>query len=177
MVRTCIIVADGARARFMTLEIPIEPSIDGGARLVEHDDLVNPEAEAPERGLFSDRMGRGHASGSGAAHAVDDHREQHQQEVERRFVRRLLERAERFVGEQGARRLVLVSEARLLGALRTQLVDHRLRGVEVLELAENLTRRALGEIQAKLAARGALPAARAPDLGVFRPRGQAPATR
>lgn len=176
MVRTCIIVADGARARFITLEIPIEPSTDGGARLVEHDDLVNPEAEAPERGLFSDRMGRGHAARSGV-HAVDDHREQHQQEVERRFVRRLLERAERFIGEQGARRLVLVSESRLLGALRTELVDHRLRGVEVLELAENLTRRALGEIQAKLAARGALPAARAPDLGVFRPRGQAPATR
>jgi protein required for attachment to host cells len=176
MTRTCIIVADGARARFMTLEIPLEPSVDGGARLVEREDLVNPEAEAPERGLFRDRSGRGHSARSGPAHALDDHRQQHLHEVEKRFVRRLLERAERFVAEFGALELVLAMDPHLLGVLRAELDGTRLR-VGVRELAENLTRQSLGDIQARLAARGALPAARPPDHGVFRPRGQAPASR
>jgi protein required for attachment to host cells len=176
MTRTCIIVADGARARFITLEIPLEPSLDGGAHLVEHDDLVNPEAEAPDRGLFRDRSGRGHSARSGPAHALDDHREQHLLEVEKRFVRRLLERAERFVAEHGALELVLAMDPHLLGVLRAQLDPGRLR-VGRREIAENLSRQSLVEIQARLAARGALPAARPPEHGVFRPRGQAPASR
>lgn len=175
MATTCIIVADGARARFMTLEVPLEPALDGGARLLEHEDLVNPEAEVPDRGLYSDRSGRGHASRGGVAHAFDEHREQHHREVEKRFAWRLVERGERFLSDRGARRLVLVADTRLLGALRAELGDGGLRGVEVIEIAEDLTRQPLGSIQASLAARGAIPAAQPPEHGVFRPRGQAPA--
>jgi protein required for attachment to host cells len=177
MTKTCIIVADGARARFITLEIPLEPSIDGGARLIERDDLVNPEAEAPQHGLLRDRSGRGHGSQNGPAHALDDHREQHLQEVQRRYARRLVERAERLVTEYGATGLILAAEPRLLGVLRAELGARRLSGVEVRELSENLSRRPLGDIQTSLAARGLIPAAQAPELGVFRPRGQAPAWR
>jgi hypothetical protein len=61
--------------------------------------------------------------------------------------------------------------------LRSQLGNARLRSVDRVELAENLTRHSLAEIHSSLAARGVLPAARAPGHGVFRPRGQAPAGR
>lgn len=175
MVRTCIVVADSARARFITLEIPEDPQTDGGARLVEHDDLVNPDAEVPERGLFSDRAGRAHASPRGAAHALDDHREGHQREIERRYVRRLVEHADRFVKAQQATRLVLVAEPRLLGTLREQLPSERFRAVDIVEVGENVSRRPLDQIQSVLALRGVVPAARAPQDAVFRPRGQAPA--
>jgi protein required for attachment to host cells len=177
MARTCIIVADHARARFITLEVPQDASVEGGPRLVEHRDLVNPEADIPDRALFSDRNGSAHASPTGAAHALDDHRGEHQRETERRYARRLLEETERFVAHEQATRLLIVSEPRLLGTLRQQLSYERFRGVEITELGENLSRRPLEQIQSVLALRGVVPAAKAPEVGVFRPRGQPPAGR
>ncbi len=175
MARTCIIISDGARARFITLEVPEDPATEGGARLVEHDDLVNPEADVPARALFSDRAGSAHASPGGAAHALDDHREGHEREMVRRYVRRIVEHAEGFVKAQRANRLMIVAEPRLLGALREQLPHERFRDVEIVEVGENLSRRPLDQIQSILALRGVMPAARAPEGAVFRPRGQAPA--
>jgi protein required for attachment to host cells len=177
MTKTCILVADGARARFLTLEIPIEPATDGGAYLVEHLDLVNPEVDVPERKLFSDRSGSAHSSPKGGAHALDDHREGHEHESARRFARSVAERLASFAAEQAATEIVLVAEPRSLGALREQIVAKHLRGVDLVELGENLTRRPLVQIQSVLALRGVVPAAHAPELGVFRPRGQAPASR
>ena len=177
MARTCIIVVDSAHARFFTLEIPEEPSIDGGARFVEHQDLVNPEADIPERALFSDRRGSAHASPKGAAHALDDGRERHRQELERRYVRRLVDETERFVQREQARRLLLVAEPRLLGVVREQLRYDRLRQIEVIELGENLCQRPIAQIQSILALRGVVPAAAPPDVGVFRPCGQPPVAR
>ena len=177
MARTCIITIDGAHARFFTLEIPEEPRTDGGARLVEAQDLVNPDAEIPARLRFSDRQGRAHASPLGAAHALDDGRERHRQELERRWTQRLASEAARFVQREQATRLLLVAEPRVLGALRDELSHAPLRDVEIIELGENLTQRPAAQIQSILALRGAVPAAAAPDVGVFRPRGQPPVER
>jgi protein required for attachment to host cells len=177
MARTCIIVVDSAHARFITLQIPEDPSVDGGARLVEHQDLVNPDADVPERELFSDRGGRAHASSKGAAHVLDDGRENHRRELERRFARRVVDETERFIQREQARRLLLVAEPRVLGALREQLRDERLRQVEIVELCENLSQRPIAQIQSILALRGFVPAASAPDVGVFRPCGQPPVAR
>jgi protein required for attachment to host cells len=177
MARTCITVVDGAHARFFTPEIPEDPIVDGGARLIEHQDLVSPEADIRGRQLFSDRRGRAHASPAGAAHALDDGRERHLEELERRYVRRLVDELERFVQRERATRLLLVAEPRLLGVLREQLRYERLRGVEVVELGENLSQRPVAQIQSILALRGVVPAAASPDVGVFRARGQAPVAR
>jgi protein required for attachment to host cells len=175
MARTCIIVADATRARFLTLEVPIEPASEGGPRLVEHIDLVNPELDDPERGLFSDRSGSGHASPMGAAHALDDHRDDHLREIERRYARRISEQLESFVIERGAVVVLLVADPRLLGTLREQIDEGHLGFVEIVEVGENLARRPLGQIQSILALRGLVPAPQAPRMGVFHPRGQAPA--
>jgi len=174
MARTCIVVVDSAHARFFTLQVPEDALLDGGARLIEHRDLVNPEAEIPERQLFSDRRGRAHASPMGAAHALDDGRERHRAELERRFFRRLVGEVERFVQREQARRLVLVADSRLLGALREQLQGERLPQVEISEVGENLSQRPVAIIQSILALRGVVPAAAAPEVGVFRPCGQPP---
>jgi len=176
MTRTCIIVADSAHARFFTLEVPEDASIDGGAHLLEHQDLVNPEADMPESKLFCDRRGRAHASPRGAAHALDDGRERHRAELARRFVRRVVGEAERFVEREDARRLLLVAEPRLLGVLREQLHPERLPQVEIGEVGENLSQRPVAQIQSVLALRGVVPTAAAPDVGVFRPRGQPAST-
>jgi protein required for attachment to host cells len=177
MAKTCIIVADGARARFITVEMPEDPVVDGGARLVEHEDLVNPEADLPDSEMFSDRRSRSHASPKGAAHALDDHRQQHRQELERRYARRVADEARRFVARQGASRLLIVAEPRTLGVLRREFQGEPLRQVAIEEIGENLSARPLAEIQSSLAVSGAVPGAQPPEVGVFRPRGQPVAGR
>ena len=177
MNRTSIIVADGAHARFFTLEVPEEPRADGGARLLEERDLVNPDADIPVRLQFSDRAGKAHASPEGAAHALDDGRQGHRQELGRRWARRMLDEVERFMRHESSTRLLLVAELRVLGALREQLLHERLRNIEIVELGENLAQHPVAHIHSTLALRGLVPAAAAPDVGVFRPRGQPPLER
>jgi protein required for attachment to host cells len=177
MTRTSIIVADSAHARFFALQIPEEPLADGGAQLVEMRDLVNPDAEIPERLQFGDRAGRAHASPEGAAHALDGGRERHRQELGRRWARRLLDEGERFVRHERSTRLLLIAELRVLGALRELRVRERLGDIEIVELGENLVLHPVAQIQSILASRGLVPAAAAPEVGVFRPRGQPPVER
>jgi protein required for attachment to host cells len=177
MFESGLLVADAARARFITLQPPDELTPDQGSRLVEHSDLVNPEAELPDRELFSERSGRTHGSPSGSAHGSDDHRARHREELERRFARRVLEAAQRFVAERSLGRLVIAAEPHLLGVLRAELERHPLSGASVVDIAEDLSRRALDDIAAVLAHRGLLSAAQAPRAGVYHPRGQAPSPR
>lgn len=177
MLELGLLVADGARARFITLQPPDELTPDRGAQLVEHDDLVNPEGALPDRELFSDRAGRTHGSRSGSAHGSDDHRAGHRLELERRFARRVLEAAQRFVAERSLVRLVIAAEPHLLGVLRAELERHPLSGADTLDIAEDLSRRSLKDIAAALAHRGLIPAPQPPRAGVYHPRGQTPSPR
>lgn len=172
-----ILVADGARARFIALQPPDELAPEHGTRLIEHSDLINPEGTLPERELFSDRPGRTHGSPFGSAHAPDDHRAGHQLELVRRFVRRVLDEAQRFISERSIDQLVIAAEPRLLGALRAELEHHGLSGASVVEVAEDLSRRALPDIAEVLIHRGLLPPAQPPRAGVYHPRGQTPSQR
>ena len=172
MPSTCIIVADGARARFFTLESSEDPAADGGPRLLEHRDLVNPEADVPQRGLFSDRSGRGHSSPGTAAHGLDDHRDQHMSELGRRFASRLVAETERFVQVQDARRLIIVAGPKLLGSLRSEMQKVRLARVEISEVGEYMAHSPTPEIHEALAARGLVRAPSVPAGSVYQPRGQ-----
>lgn len=177
MPKTGIVVADGARARFLTIQPTDELAPERGPRLLEHLDLTNPEGDLPERELFSDRGGRMHGSPSGSAHGTDDHRAQHRVEMERRFVRRLLDEAQRFARDQGLNQLVLSAEASLLGVLRPELERMAMPGVSVVELPENLVRHSLAALTDVLTLRGVMPKSRAATGGLYRPRGQPPAMR
>jgi protein required for attachment to host cells len=175
--RTGIMVAGGARARFISVEVADDEQLDGGPRLVEHAEMVNPDGEVPARGLFSDRSGRAHASSVGAAHGLDDHRDQHQEEIDRRFARSMGESAQRFIAEQQITRFIVCAEPRLLGRLRAELDPKRWRNVEVVELGEDLTRHPLRQVQQVLVRRGLVKPPHPPVAGVYRPRGQAPSWR
>jgi len=175
--RTGIMVAGGARSRFISVEVGDDAQVDGGPRLVEHEEMLNPDGEMPARGLFSDRSGRAHASSVGAAHGLDDHRDQHQEEIDRRFARRVTDAAERFVTERQIVRFIICAEPRLLGRLRAELQPKRWRQVEVVELGEDLTRHPLRQLQDVLVRRELVKPSHPPAAGVYRPRGQAPSWR
>jgi len=152
MGKTGIIVADGARARFITFEPTLDVDLDGRPRSIEQADLVNPERRAAPREQFSDRPGRLHAARGGPAQAADDHRQRHQEEVERRFARRIVDAARPFAEEHALARLILLAAPRLLGCLRAEL-DGRLGDLNIVEINEDHSQRSIVQIIALLTQR------------------------
>jgi protein required for attachment to host cells len=155
---TCIVVADGARARFFMLEtVEHRPERQ---RLREVDALTNPEGEETGRELFSNtRSGTNRAPG-GEAHEYDDHRERHRQELERRFARHLAESIRDFASSRVAAKVVIAAEPHLLGALRGPLAKTFPSATPLVELAEDLSWHTPERILSVLVRHGALQAAR-----------------
>jgi protein required for attachment to host cells len=174
-----IIVADGRRGRFITVEVLDDTSAEGSPRLREHESISNPEGGQPARNRFSDRPSRKPAGAGplGAGPASDDHRERHQAEDDRRFVRELIEAADRFARSERPKRLVVCAAPRLLGLWRDQLQPNRWNGMPVIELAEDQAGRSLEQIRESLTRRGLLPQPKLPRAGVYRPSGQEPSSR
>lgn len=137
----CVIVAGGAHARFFTLE-PVEfPELESGPRLIDRGELFNPEKEIAGRDLYTDsKMGRGRAPLGGPAHGYDDHRSKHDEEFDRRFAHRVLERASSIAQANQARYVVLVAPARMLGLLRQEFDIIRKGGMKVHILAKDMTK-------------------------------------
>lgn len=163
-----VVVADGARARIFTLWEPDLPDIQGGPELREDEDLVNPEAELAQRERFSD-VGGYHHTGRGASHGYDDHRGQHEADVDRRFARRVAERAANFAMEARASRCVVAAKAKMLGMLRREIGSRVGPEVNIDECARNLSKLPPGEIHAHLADMGLLPERRPSRLPEHRP--------
>lgn len=159
----CIVVADGFRARFFTLEQPGIPELQGGPDLTEQRDLVNPEKGQRSRELFSNlKSGRNQAPGNGPGHGYDDHRGRHEDEIERRFARRLADEITTFAQERRVEQLVLVADPRMLGFLRSEIGSTLPSGIRVDELTRDLSSLTPPRIHERLANEGLVPARSAP---------------
>ncbi|HSH83864.1 MAG TPA: host attachment protein [Guyparkeria sp.] len=155
-----IVVADGLRARFFTLQETPFPEMESGPNLTEVCDLVNPDRE---QDMWSEKKsGRNRSRASGAAHGYDDHRSQHETEYVRRFARSIAEEAMRLTNGHGANELVLVAQKRTLGHLRNELNGRIRSGVQIRELAKDLSKMSPLEIHAHLAREKLVPERRNP---------------
>ena len=156
MSRYCVVVADGARARFFSLE---EADIgESGPNLVEHDVLVNPEAESAGKDIYSnDKSGRNAAPMGAGAHGYDDHRDSHSDELEHRFAKKVAHEAVTAASQRQATRLVVVADKRMMGHLRSVIVVPPTAGFRVSELAKDLSKLSLTELHAHLASDGMVP--------------------
>lgn len=161
-----VVVADGTCARFFTLEAAVQRSVASGPHLLEHDDLVNPEHEQGGGDKYSStRTGFNLNTHGGPSHGYDDHRAQHEQEHERRFAREITARAVSLAQENRAGHLVLTAERHMLGLLRDALKIPVKSGIEVRELAKDLTKLTPTQIHEHLATSGVLPASHMPKPG------------
>lgn len=146
----CIIVADGARARlFVALEDDRAPD---GVSLVERECLVNPDyrahgADVPGR-TKSERVTNRQA---GDVHPIDARRDQHRLELERRFAREIVQLVVRFMQGRNDGNVVLVAEPRLLGLVREPLRNALKHGIELKELAKDLSHLSAAELRDHLA--------------------------
>lgn len=147
----CVIVADNGRARFFRLADVEFPELESGPNLEEINDLVNPEREAAGDEIWSDiKSGRNRGNGGAPAHGYDDHRDQHEEEFDRRFARTIAAEAERLANGS-TRELVVVAQKRALGLLRNELAALGKRGVRIRELAKDLSKLSPIELQDHLA--------------------------
>jgi protein required for attachment to host cells len=159
----CVVVADESRARFFTVE-PVElPELESGPKLVEHEDLLNPEGRVSAGKLFADTgTTSGRAPLGGPGHGYDDHRDRHQEEVRRHFARMILEYAGRLVDAHDAPGVVFAAPARMLGYVRKELDILSRRQILVHTIAKDITRLTPIEIHKLLARERLLPCRRRP---------------
>lgn len=152
-----IVVVNRAWARFFTLE-PVEfPELESGPRLTECGELSNPEiAHAQE--LFTDsKTGRGASPQGGAVHGYEDNRDQHLDEVRRRFAVSVVERVRKQAKSKGARTIILASSARMRRFLYPDLEALTRQDYRVLKLSKNMINFSPQKIHAYLAEEGLVP--------------------
>ncbi len=161
----CVVVSGGARARFFTLEPVDFPELESGPKLIDKGELLNPEKKTAGRDLYTDlRTGRSRAPRGGPSHGYDDHRTQHDDEFDRRFARRVLQKARRLAKENRARRIVMAAPARMLGLLRQDLAGIPKEGIEVHKVAKDMSKFSPRQIHDHLARKQLLPPYRRPGI-------------
>ena len=163
MNRDCVVVADGARARFFTLREADHPELESSPNLIEVNDLVQPEKELHNGELWAEsRPSRSRGRNGGPAHGFDDHRNEHTEEQDRRFARSVAEEAARLALRQQTRNVILVAQKRMLGLLRECMDPLAKAGVEVRELAKDLSKLHPLELHEHLAREQLIPRRRTP---------------
>jgi protein required for attachment to host cells len=155
MTKYLVLVADGARARILSLEAAPDPR--ASARLVERVDLVNPEHEMAPHERFSG--GRSEARGHVMGHwyVTNDHRERHEEEHLRRFASLAAEETSKLARALGATHLTIVASPRMLGFIRSEGPNLFKLGLEVKEASSELSRLPITRLQTQLAERELLP--------------------
>ena|SRR5688572_9855316 len=162
MAKTCVVVADRARARFFLTEDTPGHHPEHAFKLVEIEALANPQGELTGMDLFANtRSGTTHAP-DGARYEYDDHREAHSEEVERRFAKQLSAAIVRTVRTVSPVRIILAVEPHMLGLLRRELPSAVPSVLTFLEMPVELSWRTPEHIRRVLEKRGAFAQRSAP---------------
>lgn len=144
-IKTWIVVADGARARFFRPDEERGKLAPAGLS-----DLVAPQSRIRPRDLESDKPGRGFSSSrSGMRHAFEPPHDPHKLE-KHRFMAVLATTLDAACGRREFDELVLVAPRRSLGELRG-LLSKRVQGRVRQEVAKDLTNEPASRLQRRLA--------------------------
>jgi protein required for attachment to host cells len=158
MRRTCVVVANRARARFFVVDSPDSDSPEHaghGPKLREVETLTDAEGALKGNDVFSESRSGSTRSASGARSNYDDHRQSHREEVGRRFAKRVVHAISALLRARATEKLVLAAEPHMLGLLRTAANGELSSTAELFELSEDLSRKTPAQIQSALALRGA----------------------
>jgi hypothetical protein len=158
-----IVVANTLRARFFSMESARDPENESGPKLVEQEELLNPEKEVSESKRTGNSTSGRTRSPSGGSYAFDDHRSKHEQEALRKFVQKVVAKAIKLTRQHDARRcLVIAAEKKVLGALRVELATIKTNGMEIRECDLDMAGETPMKIHTLLARRELVPALRKP---------------
>jgi protein required for attachment to host cells len=140
--RACIALVDAAHARIFTYsELPGQDP-----EFVEIADLTNPGRQA--HGYFAERASR--APGV-THHTKDDHRTDHIEELEARFVRDVMADLTKLVREQAFEHVIFVASPKMLAKLRVEAAPLA-KQIVIDELAQDLAWMTAPQVHDHLAA-------------------------
>ena len=143
-IKTWIVVADGARARFFRPDEETAKLVPAGVP-----DLVAPQSRQRPRDLKSDKPGRSYSSSrSGVRHAFEPPHDYHKLE-KHRFMATLATTLDTACSRREFDDLVLVAPRRSLGELRG-LLSKRVQGRVREEVAKDLTKEPAGRLRQRL---------------------------
>ena len=153
-----VVVIDGTKARFFTLEPAEFPEYESGPNLIEQDMLTDAAKGMHGQELWANtKTGRNKGS-NGRAHAYDDRRGNHMIEFERKFAQSIVQKIGEFDRSRYVDQLTLVAEPQILGILRDYLSSINSNGRQVKELAKDLCHLSARDLHDYLAKHDFLPA-------------------
>jgi hypothetical protein len=153
-----IAVVNDEKARLFTLE-PVEfPELESGPRIVELEDLINPEAMVDDRQRYSDsKTGRGAAPRGGPVHGYDDKREHHLDELRRRFSARVIKEIQGLAKARKLGTIIVGASAPIRKHVFPDLETLKKQGYEACKVAKNMINFTPQAIHAHLAEMGLVP--------------------
>ena len=157
----CVVVANGSRARFFSLQDSEIPEIESGPNLVESGEVTDPLLKRKAHDLWSERSGKNRSSSGGQSHGYDDHRDQHSAEMERRFVHSVAERSARFAKREKATTVLIVGSSRQVPMLTDSLGSLLLGQAKIEGYSKDLAKLSPSALHDHLAKEGLLPKRRA----------------
>jgi protein required for attachment to host cells len=150
---TCVVVADGGRARFFEAQAADGPRVK--VVLVERAAVDNPDLR--ERGTSVTGRPRTETNTNrqaGPVHPIGAQRERHRLALDRRFGQEIARRAGAVTRSWKAGTVVLIAAPRLLGLMRAPLRGALGAGVELKELAQDYAGLTAPQIRDRLTAAG-----------------------
>jgi hypothetical protein len=152
-----IVVVNRALARFFTLE-PVEfPELESGPRMSQCEEMANPEI-ADSQELYTDsKTGRGVAPQGGGVHGYEDKRDQHLDEVRRRFAASVVERIQKLARRKRVRTIILIASTRMRHFLYSDLKMLARDDFRIIKISKNMINFASDKIHAYLAEEGFVP--------------------
>lgn len=158
MNQSLLAVADGTKARFLTLNLAGFPEYESNPQWIEHECLLNSAKELQGQDLWaSAKTGRNRGAG-GQAHSYDDRRQNHMIEFERRFAQTIATQLVQFIESHPVEQLFLIAEPQFLGLMRNALMPVLPKNLKMNELAKNLCHLKPHELYEYLVSKQLLPA-------------------
>ena len=153
-----IVVVNDEKARLFTLEPVKFPEFESGPRIVELEDLINPDAMVGDQERYSDsKTGRGTAPQGGPVHGYDDRREQHLGELRRRFSVMVMKEVQKLAKSQHVGTIIMVTATSMGRYVAPELETLAKQGFEVLKVAKNMINLPPQKIHAHLAGMNLVP--------------------
>jgi hypothetical protein len=153
-----IVVVNDEKARLFTLEPVKFPEFESGPRIVELEDLINPEAMVGNQERYSDsKPGRGAAPRGGSVHGYDDRRGQHLEEIRRRFSATALKEIQKLAKAQHVGTIIVAASAPMRQHIYPALETLSKQGYEVSKVAKNITKFSPQDVHTYLADLGLVP--------------------
>lgn len=151
MNNTCVVVADGTRARAFTLVA--DAAARRGMRLLEQWTLTNPEAQTRGRRQSGQvKSERNTNRQAGPVHPIGAQRERHRLEQDRRFASEVVDRVCQLVAAWDEGRILLIAEPQLLGLMRARLRGALKSAIRLEELAKDYSGLSTAQLERLFAA-------------------------